>query len=243
MLNYSARLLCNTKKYYAIKTLGIIPARAGSKRLPDKNKKLLAGKALVRYTIEAASQSKLIQDWVLTTDDEDILSIGAEYEWLHCIRRPAAISGDDAKSITYVHHALEQMGKPYDATCIVQVTSPFTLGEDIDGTVALLASNPNTQGAVSIQKLDFAQHPIKLKTLGNDLKLHPFLEAENGRMSAQELPEIFVRNGSVYVTRMASVEAGSVIGEPCLGYLMPRERSLDINDPIDFAFAAFLMSS
>lgn len=220
--------------------LGIIPARAGSKRLPGKNKKKLNGKELVRYAIEAASGSQLVTEWVLTTDDDDILAIAAEYDWLTAIRRPDAICGDEAQSITYVHHALETLGKEYDHTVIIQVTSPFTLAEDIDGTVALLLSS-GAASSVSVEKIDFAIHPIKLKTMEGN-RLLPFLEPENGRMAAAELPTIYVRNGSVYASTIETIRSGKIVADDCVGYVMPRERSVDINDPIDFKFAEFLLN-
>ena len=80
----------------------------------------------------------------------------------------------------------------------------------------------------------------KLKTL-QDLQLKPFLEEEAGRMAAHELPELFVRNCSVYASKIKSIQSGKIIGDKCLGFEMLRERSIDINDPIDFEFAEFML--
>lgn len=221
--------------------LGIIPARKGSKRLPGKNKKRLAGKELVRYTIEAALKSTRVDDWVLSTDDPDILAIGREYEALKTIKRPEEISGDNALAITYVQHALGILKKSYSHTVIAQVTSPFTQPEDIDRTIEALINNEEAKSAVSVQSIDFATHPVKLKTLRADGVLMPFLEEEGGRMSTQQLPKLFVRNGSVYASTIAAIRRGNIVEGPCLAYIMPRERSLDINDPIDFEFAEFIL--
>ena len=95
--------------------------------------------------------------------------------------------------------------------------------------------------AVSVMKVDHATHPVKLKRLVGD-KLLPYLEEERGRMAAHELPELYVRNCAVYVTKRASIEAGALVPEESAGYVMPRERSVDINDGLDFAFAEFLLS-
>ncbi|MEM8528903.1 MAG: acylneuraminate cytidylyltransferase family protein [Bacteroidota bacterium] len=220
--------------------LGIIPARAGSKRIKGKNKVKLAGKELVRYAIEAALSSKLLTKIVVSSDDKDILNITDTYENVTALRRPDDISGDKAPAITYVHHALENLEVSFDYIVIVQPSSPFTLGEDIDNTVQLLLHSEQADSSVSVMKLDHAIHPVKLKVL-EDKKLNPFLEEENGRMAAHELPELYVRNCSVYVANLENIKAGKIIGEHCLGYVMPRERSVDINDPIDLAFATFLM--
>ncbi len=225
--------------------LAIIPARGGSKRLPNKNKRLLAGKELVKYSIEAALNSKLLTSIVVTSDDEDILNIARQYSDIVPIVRPKEISGDNAPAISYVHHAMEYMeinfALKYDMIVIVQPSSPFTLGEDIDATISLLENNIGADSAVSIMKLDHAIHPVKLKTLNNN-ELKPYFEEENGRMAEYELSQIYVRNCSVYVSTTDCIKNNKIIGEKCLGYLMPRERSIDINDPMDFAFAEFLMS-
>src|SRR4029077_5895454 len=130
----------------------------------------------------------------------------------------------------YVRHAvdvLERAGEgPFDAVAILQPSSPLTLPEDIDATIELLESSGADAG-VSVMKLDHAIHPVKMKVLQGD-RIEPFLEEERGRMAAHELPEIFVRNCSVYALRRAVMEAGQIIGPDCRGYVMPRERSLDI---------------
>ncbi len=220
------------------KILGIIPARGGSKRVPGKNKKKLAGKELIRYVIEASLHSELLSEIIVTSDDEDILDIATRYEQVRAIRRPENISGDKAPAVTYVHHALSLLSDKYDYTVIIQPSSPFTTGEDIDNTIRLLLESDGDSSA-SVMQLDHAIHPVKLKTMEGDLLL-PYLEEENGRMAAHELPELFVRNCSVYVSSMKIIEEGRIIGDKCMGYVMPRERSIDINDPIDFEFAEYL---
>lgn len=219
--------------------LAIIPARAGSKRIVNKNKKQLAGKELVCYSIEAARASTEITYIAVSSDDDDILDIASHYDGIRIVRRPNEISGENAPAITYVQHALETIEKDFDIVVIIQPTSPFTTGLDIDGTIRLLYSEL-ADSAVSVVKLDHAIHPAKLKVMKGNV-LEPYYEAENGRMAAHELPEIFVRNGSVYASTLETIAKGKIIGDRCLGFEMPRERSLDINDPIDFEFAEFLM--
>ncbi|MCC6182078.1 MAG: acylneuraminate cytidylyltransferase family protein [Bacteroidia bacterium] len=221
--------------------LGIIPARGGSKRIPYKNKKLLAGKELIRYAVEATLQSKLVTTVVVSSDDTDILNIARSYAHVIAIQRPDSISDDNAPSISYVHHALELLKNQYDYVVIIQPSSPFTLAEDIDNTIQLLIDDNQADSSVSVMKLDHTIHPVKLKTLFNN-QLIPFWEEEKGRMATHELPELYVLNCSVYVSKFDLIKRDKIIGEHCLGYIMPRERSIDINDPIDFDFAEFLMS-
>lgn len=227
-----------------MKTLGIIPARAGSKRCPRKNVRILGGKPLVAWTIEAALAAHTLDRLVVSSDDPEVLGIAARYDARLPLERPAELATDESLAIEYVHHAirtLEAAGDgPYDAVAIIQPSSPFTQSADIDATVNLLATS-GADSAVSVAKVDFMVHPFKLKTMDGD-RLLPFLEAESGRMAAHQLPVIFARNGCVYVTRRAALEAGQVIGDDCRGHVMPRERSVDINDEIDLHYAEFLMS-
>jgi CMP-N,N'-diacetyllegionaminic acid synthase len=224
--------------------LGIIPARGGSKRLPGKNLRMLGGKPLVAWAIEAARGARRLSNLVVSSDDREVLDIARGYVPRLALERPAEISSDQSPAIDYVRHALkvlESQGQgPFDAVVIVQPSSPFTLSADIDATVDLLAAS-GADSAVSVMQLDHATHPLKMKTLQGD-RLLPFLEEERGRMAAHELPEIYVRNCSVYATTRSSIERGQIIGDDCRGYVMPRERSLDINEELDLAFAEFLLA-
>lgn len=201
---------------------------------------MLGNKELVRYAIEAALNAKEVNTVAVSSDDDDILTIAKSYNNVIAIRRPQSISGDMAPAITYVHHALDILNESFDYTVIIQPSSPFTLGVDIDETIKLLYGS-KADSSVSVMKLDHAIHPAKLKVMEHD-RLNAYIEEENGRMAAHELPELYVRNCSVYVSTIASIRNNKIIGDICLGYEMPRERSVDINDPIDFEFAEFMMS-
>lgn len=227
-----------------MKTIGIIPARAGSKRLARKNVRLLGGKPLVAWTIEAARRSRRLSKLVVSSDDAQVLEIATGYDPQLALRRPAEIAGDTSLAIEFVRHALDALERdgqgPFEAVAILQPSSPFTLPEDIDATIELLDKS-GADSAVSVMQLDHAIHPLKMKLLEGD-HLVPYLAEERGRMAAHELTTIYVRNCSVYATRRSSIDRGQVIGDDCRGYVMPRERSLDINDEVDLAFAEFLLA-
>lgn len=221
--------------------LGIIPARAGSKRLPNKNKLPFDGKPLIQHIIESGQKSTRITHLVVNTDDTDILAMETNFPSLTFLKRPEELAKDGSPAIDYVQYTIEkfkQEGVSFEAVVILQPTSPLTLPEDIDGTINLLL-NSDADSSVSVMKLDHATHPVKMKTMEGQ-KLNPYIEEERGRMAEHELAEIYVRNCSVYVSRTEVMESGQIIGNSCLGYLMPRERSIDINDRMDFAFAEFL---
>jgi CMP-N,N'-diacetyllegionaminic acid synthase len=227
-----------------MKTLGIIPARGGSKRLPRKNVRPLAGKPLVARIIEASLEAERLSRVVVSSEDDEVLAIAATYDPRLALRRPAEIADDHAPAISYVQHALrvlESAGEgPFDAIAIVPPSAPLTLSQDIDGTLELLERS-GADSAVSVQQLDHAIHPVKLKTMQGD-RLLPFWEEEAGRMAAHELPTLFVRNCAIYAARRATIDAGQIIGPDCRGYVMPADRSIDINEEIDLDFAEFLLS-
>lgn len=228
-----------------MRVLGIVPARGGSKRVPRKNLRLLGGKSLVARAVEACLGAKTLSKTVVSSDDAEVLAIAEAYSQVVALRRPDEISTDTAPAIDYVHHALKELEgageKRFDAVAIVQPSSPFTRPSDIDACVHMLESDPAADSAVSVMEVDHAIHPVKLKRM-EGAQLLPYLEEERGRMAAHELPKLFVRNCSVYVAKRATIEKGSVIGDRSLGYLMPRERSVDINDELDWKFAEFLAS-
>lgn len=227
-----------------MRVLAIVPARAGSKRVPGKNMRVLGGKPLAARAVDACLSAKLIATVCVSSDSEDVLALARLRQGVMAIQRPDAIAQDSSPAIDYVRHALgvlEAEGQAkYDAVAIVQPSSPFTTGADIDAAVLLLQRSPDADSAVTVMEVDHAIHPAKLKRLDGD-RLMPYFEDERGRMASHELPKVFVRNCSVYVVRRRTVdEQRSVIGKDSRGWVMPRERSLDINDELDWQFACFL---
>lgn len=225
------------------RTLGIVPARGGSKRVPRKNVRPLAGRPLVLWALDAARRSTRLDRVVVSTDDDEALDLVRAVDPDVALRRPAELAADDSPPIDYVRHALGELetdDDPFDTIVIIQPTCPFVLASDIDATVELLHES-GADTVVSVMRLNHAINPVKLKVLDGD-RLLPYLEEERGRMTADELPELYVRNASIYATRRAVVDAGQIIGDDCRGFVMPTERSVDINDELDFRFAEFLQT-
>lgn len=221
--------------------LAIIPARRGSKRVAGKNTRLLAGVPLIEYVLGAATQSKLITRCVVSSDDEAVPAITKRYAAIEFIQRPAELATDTSPAIDYVHHTLSLTTESrWDYIVIIQPTTPFVRAEDIDGTINMAIQN-HVPSAVSVMKIEQLHHPWKLKTMNGNI-LEPFMTDEKRIRQAHELPELYARNGGVYVSSAATIVKGLIIDDPCLGYVMPFERSVDINEPIDFEFAEFLAS-
>lgn len=230
-----------------LKILAVIPARAGSKRVPNKNIRPFAGTSLTQLAIEHALGSTLITDIVLSSDSDEILRVAKEIKGVTPVKRPPEYAGDESPAIDYVRHALVRLENaseaPYTMVVILQPSSPLRTSADIDSTIKLLLNQPEADSAVSVVKIEHMIHPLKMKVLQGNVLL-PFLEDESGRFSAKELPEVYVRNCAVYATWRSGLETRTdVIGKKSLGYIMPAETSVDINEVIDFRFAEFLINT
>jgi N-acylneuraminate cytidylyltransferase/CMP-N,N'-diacetyllegionaminic acid synthase len=224
--------------------LALIPAREGSKRVPGKNLRPFAGSSLTEIAIKQALDIADILTVALTTDSDELLNKFKDLPKLECIKRPAEISDDNAPAIDYVRHALtvleQKLGEPFDYVMILQPTSPLRLIEDIVGTIQLMQNHPTADSAVTVMKVDHLNNPIKMKVMKGD-ELIPFIEPEKGRLSADQLPVLYVRNCAVYLTRRKSLDSFiDVMGNTSIGYIMPPERSFDINELLDFKIAEYL---
>lgn len=227
----------------SLSVLGLVPARGGSRRIPGKNLARLEGKSLVRRALETALASDRLDAVALSSEDPEILAEADGLEKVIRIERPAELATDEARSYDVIAHALRTLEAdgqgPFDAVATIQCTAPFTAPEDVDGAIETL-ERTGAGAVVTIVEVTDTAHPLKLKRLEGD-RLLPFLE-DDRMLPSHELPRLWVRNGSVYVSRRETIEAGEIVSEDVRGYVMPAERSHDINGPLDLAFAEFLMT-
>jgi CMP-N-acetylneuraminic acid synthetase len=223
-----------------MRTLAIVPARGGSKGIPRKNIALLLGKPLLAYTAEAALAAKRLTRVVLSTEDEEIADIGRQCGLDTPFLRPLELAADDTPTIPvlqYVLRRLEEDGERYEAVLTLQPTNPLRLPEDIDGSIELLEKS----GADSvISFVDVGEkHPARMKFVGPDGRVSspPFAEEFEGQRR-QELPKIYLREGSIYLTRRAVLmEQNSVHGRDCRAWLIPQHRACNIDIPFDLFLA------
>ena len=225
------------------KIIAIIPARIGSQRVPNKNFRLFGGKPLLVHSIEHALGSKWIDQIVVSSNHPNPKEIIPEAMLPFFIKRPEAISHSTAKGFTYVEHALNYLkdtqGQEFSHFVVLPPTGPLRTSVDIDQCLQkLLQTNCDT--VVSMVKVNHMYHAIKQKKLESEDRVHAFLVEEEGRSSYQEMPETYVRNCAIYASKVDVIKRKSLIGNDCRAYLMPPERSVDINDLIDFEFAEFL---
>jgi CMP-N,N'-diacetyllegionaminic acid synthase len=229
--------------YKGKKTLGIITARGGSKGIPRKNIKELAGKPLISYTIEAAKQSNHLTRCVLSTEDEKIAAVARAEGCDVPFMRPRDFAVDTATSMSVVQHALdwlkERDGEEYDYIMILQPTSPLRSAEDIDACIEKMIET-DADSVMSVMELhNFG--PRKIHKIKDGTITHYFEGYEIGRESErhQDLEPAFKRNGAVFLTKAELIRQGDFFGKASQPYVMPHERSVDIDFPIDFELAEF----
>lgn len=226
---------------YNKKIVAIIPARGGSKGIPKKNIRLLAGKPLIAYTIESALESKHIQDIFVTTDDLEIANISKKYG-VKLIERPKELAQDESTTIDVVFHALNllELGK-YDLSTIIllQPTSPLMDAKDIDGAIELFIYS-SCESVISVCETD----PSPFWTFKvEDQYLSPLLGRKYLGIRRQDLPITYVPNGAIYISRTRELHMHkSFYCGKTLPYVMPREKGVDIDDEIDLIFAEILMN-
>ena len=221
--------------------VAIIAARGGSKRVPRKNVRTLAGKPLICHTIMAALAARSLARVIVSTDDSEIAAVaraaGAEVPFL----RPEAIAGDASPAIETLQHALahlEEEGATPPALVLLQPTSPFRTAADIDEAVALFHSS----GAATVTAVCLAHdHPYWSWSIA-DGALRPFFSAQHIAMGRHDLPPAYAENGAIYVLSCETVRRGEFYGSKVVPYVMAQADSLDIDTEEDLAYAEFLLS-
>ncbi len=226
--------------------LGLIPARSGSKGIPGKNMKELAGKPLMQYTFEAAKQSRYIDRIVLSTDDEAYAAFGSA-QGVEGLLRPRELAGDHTGMKEVVRYHLEAFSR--EGYCpalfvLLQPTSPLRTRQDIDEALALLIGDETADSVVSVRKVPHAYLPAKLME-ERDGALVFYQEDGERYTTRQELPTLYARNGPAILAFRTEpfLRTGSFYGRRCLPYVMPEERSIDIDTPFDFMLAELLIAN
>lgn len=228
--------------------LSFIPARSGSKRIPNKNIKKLNGKPLICYTIEASLNSKLSNRTVVSTDSQKIASVSRQFGAETPFLRPKAISGTNSTEMEFFEHALtwfkENENWEPDLIVLLYPTSPFRKSCTIDKAIEKIKQHKNADSLRSIKKC--AEHPYKMWKINNDL-LKPFVNSAKKNMhtlSYQLLPEVYIQNASIYITKPSTIwQKKSPTGDIIIPFIMAEIESVDVNNQIDFDFAEFLLKN
>ena len=224
-----------------IDILAIVPARAGSKRLPGKNTLKLQGKPLICWTLEAAQESQVIDLLVVSSDDDEVLS-HADRLGARTLRRPASLAQDASTTYDVLVHTLESLaleGLRPARIMLLQPTSPLRDADDIKAAV----SRMNETQAKSVVSVCPCEHsPLWANTLGAQGQMDDFLSPALLNQRSQELPSYYRLNGAVYIAdTQCFIEQKGFFMSDSMAYIMPMEKSVDIDTIIDFKLCQIIL--
>ncbi len=222
--------------------IAIIPARGGSKRLPYKNVKSFLGHPIIHYTIEAAQQSGLFDVIVVSTEDpkikDSVNGIGCDVH-----HRSLELAGDTARVVDVLKEVLDyykERGREFDYLCCLYPTAPLRNAEDIRSAYQLVLSK---KADYCLAITEYSESPF----FAFDLKANGTIERkwpELAMLQSSEKPKVVVDNGSMYWAKVVRfLESGELEGDNAVGYMMPRQRSVDIDTEDDFRLAEFYARS
>ena len=208
--------------------LAIIPARAGSKGVPGKNMRLLAGKPLIHYTIVSACESCMLDTIFLSTDCQETLSFGISYPEVQGLLRSKELARDDTPMMDVIKNMIlhcDKLGLSFDYVCLLQPTSPFRSRNLIDRTIKCLLDTGG-DSLVTVRKI-----PDKYNPHWAFINRDEFMVVATGEKKIvtrrQELPDAWHRDGHIYITRMDVIRNGDLYGKKLIGFI--NEDSPDVN--------------
>lgn len=225
----------------------VVPARGGSKGLPGKNIASLCGKPLITWTLEAALQSKYVDEIYVSTDSEKIASVARQSGLDITELRPSELASDVASSIDVVLHAIDRAEKlnqqKYQFICLLEPTSPLRDSKDIDDAFEQLLHQDNAEAIVGVCASE-AGHPSFLATRENGLLVPYQKTVESNHIRRQDLSEIFYFEGSVYISKTNALRVKkSFYHETTAGYEVPRWKALEIDEKCDLIMAEALLKA
>lgn len=239
------------------RTLGLVVARGGSKGVPGKNLRMLAGHPLVAHAVRTSRMSPSITRTVISTEDPEIAGVAKEYGADVPFMRPAHLASDEAKILDTVVYTLTQLarqGDIFDVIALIQPTTPFRCSSDIEGCLHLLRTDESADSAVALTEV-FDGHPARLRRIRaskNDAcpgRVHQFL-ASGGDSEGQQRQDVgfegrgsaYRRTGACYTARCSTIlDKGSFYGDEVAPWLMPAWRSVNIDEELDFLLARAML--
>jgi CMP-N,N'-diacetyllegionaminic acid synthase len=218
--------------------LGIIPARAGSKEIRQKNMKSFAGMPLVAWTFAEAKKCNFFDRLILSSDDPAVIDLADKYHIEVPFIRPAVLASDTAKSIDVVKHALDYYGNKFSTVILLQPTSPLRTAADIKGAFNFFA-NTDGRAVISVCELEC---PLEwTATLSKNKTMKPFVPLHND-VCRQKFQPCYRINGAIYIAQKSYLlKNNGFLGKQTFAYIMERDRSIDIDNAADFKIAEFLM--
>lgn len=227
--------------------LAIIPARGGSKGIKRKNIYPLSGKPLIYYSIKEAKDSKLISRVVVSTEDREIAEVAKSFG-CEVISRPEELAQDQTPTLPVLQHVVnflkEKENYQPDAIVIIQPTAPLRLASDIDGAVNKLLE-AGCDSVVSVAQVPAHYNPAWIKKVEGDVLLSfegLRIDDDKNKTRRQDLKNYYWKNGAVYAIKTdILMEKNSIFGETCRPFVMPEERSINIDSLLDLKMIELLM--
>ncbi len=221
--------------------IALIPARGGSKGLPGKNIKLLNGVPLIAYTIKAAMNAKFITRVIVSTDSDEIATIASAFGAEVPFMRPNYLANDTSAAIDTYLFTIDELEKRNKITIeeviILLPTSPLRTSEDINNAISIFKEKK----AESVISYTEEHHPISWhKYINEELKFENIFPPNI--KNRQELKNTYYPNGSIYIFTKNTLKNGNYYPENSFAYIMPRNRSVDIDSIEDFQYAEFLIT-
>jgi N-acylneuraminate cytidylyltransferase len=221
------------------RVLAIIPARGGSKGVPRKNIREVAGKPLIAWTIQESRKSCFIDRVVLSSEDPEIIEVAKAWGCEAPFFRPLDLARDDTPGIEPFLHAIQNL-PGYEFGVLLQPTSPLRKAEDIDGCIRYCAES-GASACVSVSKPD--KSPYWMYTVDGSGRMKPVIPSSSPIDRRQDLPEVYALNGAVYVAKCEWVLKSRTFMVPeTVAYPMPHERSVDIDSETDLRWCDFILS-
>jgi len=227
-------------------TLAVIPARGGSKRVPRKNVREVAGKPLIAHTIQHAEESNKIDRAIVSTDSDEIARVAREFGGDVPFMRPTELATDTVAAARVISHALAwatENDQDYDTICSLQITSPLRTSADIDEALTRLEE---TDALSCVAVSEYITPPLWAVRLNKDGYLQEFFESgtlwDDRPERSQDIPNLMHPNGAVFASTTDSWQrCESFYTSKTIGYEMPPERSFDIDDPWELELIRNLM--
>ena len=212
------------------RVLGVIPARGGSKGVERKNLRVVAGKSLIAYTIETAQRSQYLDRVIVSSEDSEILEESARHG-AEPLLRPRHLAADDTPGVVPALHAIDAL-PGFDIVVLLQPTSPLRVSSDIDGCIDGCMAAEET---CCVSLVEAEQSPYWMFSMNSEQRLQPVTGADVGLIARrQELPTVYRLNGAVYAAGTDWLRRhGSFVEPGVAGWIMPAERSLDIDSEAD----------
>lgn len=218
------------------KILAIIPARGGSKGLPNKNIKPLCGKPLIGWSIEQAGGSAYIDEIFVSTDSAEIASVAESFGIEVPFLRPAELATDTSPSSGFVLHTIDyyrSQGEEFDYILLLEPTSPLRDVADINTAIEQLLNHKSAKSIVGVSKVE-ATHPAFLVNLSKEGLLEPYL-GEMKALRRQELNDLYFFEGSLYLSEIDYyIKTESFYHNLTLPYVVPKYKSYEVDDIVDF---------